>query len=902
MNTNDETMPRSGSPSPSNGNHANRGILDERAASGGTSLETSHPDSSARETPTNPFLVSGPFLASGPSLASGPGAATHSDPFFNSPPVPDGHDAAAAWSPGQLVSRDLIEAVRAIENKNTGGFTKLLVLLVSMGVFMAAGMAWWNPRMIGMLVIVLLFHEAGHYLAMKTFGYRNVKMFFIPFLGAAVSGRHFNIAGWKKAIVYLAGPVPGIVVALPLMGLGSAWETDWMYELGAMSLLLNALNLLPILPLDGGWIMHLTVFSRSPLLELLARVAGIAIMIAMGIFAGSKFLFVIAIPLLISLPTTFRISKLIRHMRDRPLPQPKIDQIPDEAIEVLNQEMESTALSEVATPQKAALLIQMYESLIVRPPGFVATLAIWFLYGGSLMVALVGGSTMYAMRGFFAGGFFDEGLFDSTAHVVVLDPTDTDFVLGSERLEDSLLAVAQFNTASELSTNLKQIAPADLDRYTHLRIGDVLLATVPKDAAPGPNDWMEDAADDDDFSFDVSAFREQMRTMFQPVNPVDTWLRPIVASRAAAERSPRLETDTAPTDPPDPLAPNPSPGAPIIHVISGMHHDSVQLMCRAPSVQVAHDVTKNDFQMPGLTADRLYIPNWSPIDPPTAQQIANREVLKTLVNGIQPTESPQLFEARNKLYQAQYKRYDDSEEPAPVADAVRAAKFQSKIRELEAKYTSDRIASLRGEEAEVARSYQSFQNALHEHSKKMALRRIDMESKRQDQGDDFSYDDFEVSGDEETYPSMDQFLNDDNGMLGFGDPQKPNFAFAAHVSGEVLTRKDYDRQMNPDAFADAWEDNFQSGDFQSDPPTSDDASSLDHSDPETQPVLESGAAEATQPNPRGEFVSLHIHRATDYTATVSAIIAHLQRKGFTDFSLHYVTPKTDHVMPKTNAD
>src|SRR6267143_4595384 len=46
---------------------------------------------------------------------------------------------------------------------------------------------------------VLAFHEAGHFVAMRALGYRDVKMFFIPFFGAAVTGRRTGGAAWKEA-------------------------------------------------------------------------------------------------------------------------------------------------------------------------------------------------------------------------------------------------------------------------------------------------------------------------------------------------------------------------------------------------------------------------------------------------------------------------------------------------------------------------------------------------------------------------------------------------------------------------------------------------------------------------------------------------------------------------------
>ena len=70
--------------------------------------------------------------------------------------------------------------------------------------------------MVAALIPILLFHEFGHYVAMRVFGYQDLRMFFIPLFGAAVSGRHYNVPGWKKAIVSLAGPVPGIGLGVAL--------------------------------------------------------------------------------------------------------------------------------------------------------------------------------------------------------------------------------------------------------------------------------------------------------------------------------------------------------------------------------------------------------------------------------------------------------------------------------------------------------------------------------------------------------------------------------------------------------------------------------------------------------------------------------------------------------------
>jgi hypothetical protein len=68
--------------------------------------------------------------------------------------------------------------------------------------------------------------------------------------------------------VLLAGPVPGIVAGTYLAFWGSPEWPAWVPDLAWLMLILNYMNLLPILPLDGGRIMSLALFDRFPKLQL----------------------------------------------------------------------------------------------------------------------------------------------------------------------------------------------------------------------------------------------------------------------------------------------------------------------------------------------------------------------------------------------------------------------------------------------------------------------------------------------------------------------------------------------------------------------------------------------------------------------------------------------------------
>lgn len=123
---------------------------------------------------------------------------------------------------------------------------------------------------VALIVVVVLVHELGHYAAMRAFGYTDVRILFIPLLGAVTSGKPAKVAPWKRAVVLLAGPVPGLLLGwLLVLGgalAGADFEGRWS-ELVGMLLFINALNLLPVMPLDGGRLLGMAVFARHPRLE-----------------------------------------------------------------------------------------------------------------------------------------------------------------------------------------------------------------------------------------------------------------------------------------------------------------------------------------------------------------------------------------------------------------------------------------------------------------------------------------------------------------------------------------------------------------------------------------------------------------------------------------------------------
>ena len=134
--------------------------------------------------------------------------------------------------------------------------TSLLRTLISLTVFIA--LDYWIFKSwfaVLLLVSVILIHEAGHFIAMKFFGYKGVNMTFVPFVGAYVSGTATNLSRKNKLIVLLAGPVPGIIIGCILFYLHQNNFEGIYYQLAMPFLLLNV------------FLKHTTNETEKPLIE-----------------------------------------------------------------------------------------------------------------------------------------------------------------------------------------------------------------------------------------------------------------------------------------------------------------------------------------------------------------------------------------------------------------------------------------------------------------------------------------------------------------------------------------------------------------------------------------------------------------------------------------------------------
>lgn len=134
-------------------------------------------------------------------------------------------------------------------------------LIVSMVLFFALFFVFFqaNFLFVTQLIFVLFIHELGHLLVMKYFRYENVRMLFIPMMGAFVSGKKDNYSQKESLLVVAAGPIPGFIIGLLLLLIAASVHSAILVDFGLLFLFLNYINLLPLYPLDGGQFIQIIV-------------------------------------------------------------------------------------------------------------------------------------------------------------------------------------------------------------------------------------------------------------------------------------------------------------------------------------------------------------------------------------------------------------------------------------------------------------------------------------------------------------------------------------------------------------------------------------------------------------------------------------------------------------------
>jgi Zn-dependent protease len=259
------------------------------------------------------------------------------------------------------------------------------------GLFVLSGLAFaglgglfWGWESAAALLAVVAFHELGHFLAMRRFGYRHVRMLLIPLLGGVATGVESDPSGTRRAVVSLAGPLPGIVLGWILLAVyvrllfdGSESSSGRVLSTAAFALLgLNYLNLLPIPPLDGGRVLEAMIPRNWVVVE---RVA-----MGLAAVAGLLLAWALSFPLL-ALLVIWQLAGQRRRWADRRLADRLAATLGEEGLRCPKLEVHLLkALAAEGVQEGVGTRVDRARSirnlLRVRPPARRARLAIGAIY------------------------------------------------------------------------------------------------------------------------------------------------------------------------------------------------------------------------------------------------------------------------------------------------------------------------------------------------------------------------------------------------------------------------------------------------------------------------------------------------------------------------------------------
>ncbi|HUS35390.1 MAG TPA: site-2 protease family protein [Verrucomicrobiae bacterium] len=293
----------------------------------------------------------------------------------------------------------LVEMAHLMQRKQTGR-QALWAFAITLALFVVAGALRWDTRILWLLLGALIFHEVGHYVTMRFFGYRNLRMVFVPLGGAAVIGQNYNVPGWKKAIVSLMGPLPGILVGAVCVALAFRGPNELRDEIALMTLVINGLNMLPIFPLDGGAYLNAILFCRNAKLEVVFKTFA-ALGLAAGAMAMRDFILgALAYFILLGLRRTYRLARLTEELR-REVVIPCVNDPTELPLEIRNRVIDGvkTALRKPTHARTvAAHALGIFERLNARPPGVLGTTTLLVVYVLTFGLALISVRAQFIAR------------------------------------------------------------------------------------------------------------------------------------------------------------------------------------------------------------------------------------------------------------------------------------------------------------------------------------------------------------------------------------------------------------------------------------------------------------------------------------------------------------------------
>lgn len=287
-----------------------------------------------------------------------------------------------------LRHRSLIERLKVPRT------SKAVLFFCTLALFLAIGAAAFDLFYTLALLAALIVHELGHALGMRVFGYRNINVMLLPMMGALTTGLpKGKKKPWQEAIILLMGPVPGLIIGAGLFAAGSFADGGTFPGIpgtgvGIVFIIINAFNLLPVMPLDGGRLVNLLLLGRSPRLQSVFMVLSMLAAGTGAYFLREPVLGFLAVALFFMSRKSFQYGGAVKSLRARP-DWPRLREAQEhKALAAVFRQLRGRPFKDLNFIQKIRAAQVLHEAAFGPRPAILTSLVFLGIYCSIIIVPI----------------------------------------------------------------------------------------------------------------------------------------------------------------------------------------------------------------------------------------------------------------------------------------------------------------------------------------------------------------------------------------------------------------------------------------------------------------------------------------------------------------------------------
>jgi Zn-dependent protease len=277
---------------------------------------------------------------------------------------------------------DVKESVKKLDDRKSSFLNNLFYFAFSIVIFFSLGLLKNGIMDIAILVFVIFIHELGHLIAMFLFGYKDKNILFIPLVGAIVFGKEKYPSRLKSALVSIAGPLSGILIGTIILLFYVKSRNMILNQIGITFIFINALNLLPFYPLDGGRFIEDILLYRNKYLEAIFKGGTMLLLTILFIVSKNWILTLFSVVGIFSIKYLFISFKILDKIKNDVRENYSYSgEIPESFVEkVVNVYLSIYKEVKLNAEEMARIIADIWRRIFIKEVSGIAASLMFFLY------------------------------------------------------------------------------------------------------------------------------------------------------------------------------------------------------------------------------------------------------------------------------------------------------------------------------------------------------------------------------------------------------------------------------------------------------------------------------------------------------------------------------------------